>query len=271
VKPDGSDFAALAFGPTLSADGRYVTFSVLVPNTGPPLEQQLYRRDLLTGTTVSLGAGQRALMSQNGTVVAIVSEAGVTVGGTLLESGWPPSLPDVNRYGTYLAYVDRDGHVRRRNVNTGQDEIVSIGADGNTRHGYDPSISDDGTKVAFSSDEPDVVPGDTDDAADVFVRDTVRGVTMRVSLNFRNGNPFCTNHEQREEYFGYRLVHACGGTSADISGDGLWVAYFSMATNIVHEDFPLWGLGVSDAVYVRGPLSPWCKITGRLYLCGPGD
>src|SRR4029079_6515951 len=44
-----------------------------------------------------------------------------------------------------------------------------------------PSVSADGHLVAFASDATNLVPGDTNGATDVFVRDVTNGTTERVS------------------------------------------------------------------------------------------
>ena len=46
-----------------------------------------------------------------------------------------------------------------------------------------PAISSDGRFVAFASDASNLVPGDTNMATDVFVRDRRTGATTRVSVS----------------------------------------------------------------------------------------
>ena len=60
--------------------------------------------------------------------------------------------------------------------------VSSTGAQGND-HSLDPAISSDGRYVAFSSDASNLVPGDTNDSQDVFVRDRKLGTTRRVSVS----------------------------------------------------------------------------------------
>lgn len=80
------------------------------------------------------------------------------------------------------------------------------------------SISGDGRYVAFESDAANLVPGDTNGAADIFVRDTQLGVTTRVSVNSSGGQ-------------------ANGGSNySAISGDGRFIAFVSDATNLVSGD-----------------------------------
>src|SRR3990172_2224779 len=71
------------------------------------------------------------------------------------------------------------------NASASSTERVSVdgsGEGGDGLSGY-PSISADGRYVAFSSDATNLVPGDTNTATDVFVRDRQSGTTERVSVD----------------------------------------------------------------------------------------
>ena len=71
-----------------------------------------------------------------------------------------------------------------RNLRTSTTTRVSVGQN-NTETTWPTllrGISDDGTRVLFSSSAPNLVPGDTNNDADLFVRDTVTGTTTRVNL-----------------------------------------------------------------------------------------
>ncbi|ANB16238.1 PD40 domain-containing protein [Dokdonella koreensis] len=59
--------------------------------------------------------------------------------------------------------------------------VSTTGAQGNSQSRF-PVISGNGRYVAFASDASTLVPGDTNNATDVFVRDRVLGTTTRVSL-----------------------------------------------------------------------------------------
>jgi Tol biopolymer transport system component len=81
-----------------------------------------------------------------------------------------------------------------------------------------PSISADGRLVAFASDATNLVPGDTNGATDVFVRDLSTGATERVSVR-TNG------------------TEATGtSTYPVISADGSAVVFTSTAPNLVTGD-----------------------------------
>ena len=81
------------------------------------------------------------------------------------------------------------------------------------------AVSADGRFVAFESHASNLVPGDTNRASDIFVRDRRRGVTVRVNV-------------------GAGGVQGLGGESYDpsVSADGRFVAFDSLATNLVPGD-----------------------------------
>jgi len=92
------------------------------------------------------------------------------------------------------------------------------------------AISADGTIVAFASDADNLVPLDNNGDTDVFVHDSVTGVTTRVSVNY-----------QGEEVQG---DSACPSLSADAR----YVAFLSRAPNMVQggENFSVWEVYLRD-------------------------
>jgi Tol biopolymer transport system component len=81
-----------------------------------------------------------------------------------------------------------------------------------------PSISGNGRIVVFASGASDVVPGDTNSAKDVFVRDLRTGKTARVSLS--------SSGTQAN----------AGSQGASVSADGRFVVFESEASNLVGGD-----------------------------------
>src|SRR3954451_20360829 len=67
----------------------------------------------------------------------------------------------------------------------GTTELVSVNSKGVRGNGGGgaAAISGDGRFVAFTSNATNLVPGDTNDAQDVFVRDRQAGTTERVSVS----------------------------------------------------------------------------------------
>ncbi|MDQ1502031.1 MAG: hypothetical protein QOI86_5371 [Actinomycetota bacterium] len=153
-------------------------------------------------------AGQPAV-SDNGAVVAFVSDATNLV-------------PD-DHNGVSDVFVTQGGTIKRVSVTSLGPNFAE--ADGPSSA---PALSTDGRFVAFVSAADNLVPGDTNDALDVFVYDRQQSTVTRASV-------------------------AGDGTQADgdsrspsIDDTGAVVAFTSSATNLVPGD----GNGKSD-VYVR--------------------
>jgi len=150
--------------PAISANGRYIAFPSLASNLvagDTNGTNDVFVRDrvagvttrvsLATGGTQANGESQVPMISADGRYVAFQSGARNLVAG------------DTN--GLYDVFVrDRVSGVTTR---------VSV-ASGSTQakgHSFEPAISADGRYVAFGSWASNLVTGDTNSAADVFVRD----------------------------------------------------------------------------------------------------
>lgn len=105
--------------------------------------------------------------------------------------------------------------------------VTPSGALGNAG-AYESTISADGTMVAFMSYASDIVEGDSNNRADIFVRDLQANYTERMNVDPQG------NELQKQSGFPV------------ISGDGTQVAFNSSADNIVADDTN----GTSD-VFVR--------------------
>jgi len=107
-----------------------------------------------------------------------------------------------------------------RDLETGSTERVSVsstGVQGNDES-RDPSISADGRYVAYWSHATNLVPGDTNDYADVFVFDRQTAAVVRASVD--SGGAQATGHS----FF------------PALSADGRFVAFQSGASNLVAGD-----------------------------------
>jgi Tol biopolymer transport system component len=100
---------------------------------------------------------------------------------------------------------------------TSRVSVSTAGAQANG-HSLAAAISADGRYVAFYSSATNLVPGDTNGARDVFLRDTGTGKTTRVSVDSSgaqaNGDSFAPS----------------------ITADGRYVAFYSDASNLVAGD-----------------------------------
>ncbi len=93
---------------------------------------------------------------------------------------------------------------------------VSVASDGSEANSFSfvPSISADGRFVAFVSDASNLVPGDTNDRFDVFVRDTCVGAPLG-----------CTPSTLRASLASDGTQLPQGGTESSISGSGRFVSF----------------------------------------------
>jgi len=104
---------------------------------------------------------------------------------------------------------------------TGATTRASVDSAGNEAdmESYAPAISADGRYVAFHSYASNLVPGDTNDATDIFLHDMVTGTTTRVSV----------------DSYGYQ--GDSDSYDASISADGRYVAFDSDAETLIpYED-----------------------------------
>lgn len=211
ISTEGKEGASTSWMPSFSSDGRFVVFytnsDVLIPGDKNAVADILLRdRKEKTTTLISQGLnGQGA----NG------------------ESVSPVMTPD-GRYIAYSSFASNLVEGDNNNMSdiflydcaTGKKELVSVGSGGKqgNHSSYAPSVSDDGRYVAFYSYASDLVPGDKNNEPDVFVRDRVARKTERISFTTTGGEP--------------------RGMSVQpvISGDGRFVAFASLAWNIVPDD-----------------------------------
>lgn len=122
--------------------------------------------------------------------------------------------------------------------------LISVGHDGSepNGHSYEPSVSDDGKYVAFASDATNLVAGDANGVADIYIYNTATGQTSRVSPNV--GEP---NGASRRPF-----------VSTNVFGT-VDVAFTSAASNLVQGDTN----GVEDAFLVgSGGLIRLSEVNG---------
>lgn len=160
----------------ISADGRYVAFSSQATNLVPGDTNNttdLFVRDLVVHTTERVSRSTDGAEANAPSQFPSLSADGrFVVFGSLATNLVPGNTEEVS-----------DLYVRDRQTQT--TERVSVTSSG-ARIKFEPqapAISGNGRYVVFASDDPDVVPGDTNGAFDVFVRDLVTHTTERVSLS----------------------------------------------------------------------------------------
>jgi hypothetical protein len=139
-----------------------------------------------------------------------------------------PSISDDGRYAAFIStssnLVPDDSNgtndVFVRDLVAGTTELESVASDGTIGNSSSTGvgISADGRWVAFSSFANNLVPGDTNDAFDVFLHDRQTGTTQLISQN---------SDEQLGDQSSF---------SSNVSADGRFVVFYSNATNLIADD-----------------------------------
>jgi Tol biopolymer transport system component len=174
-------------------------------------------------------------------------------GGNANSSSSWPSVSSNGRFIAFASYASNlvandtnsTSDVFVRDVIAGTTRRVSVASNGEQANGpsFTPAISANGNVVAFQSYATNLVPGDTEGHADIFVHYLSTGVTRRVSVSARGTG---ANDDSSQPA---------------ISGDGSVVAFSSVATNLVPQ--PVNATGFCCDIFVRN------LLTGRTTLADP--
>lgn len=225
---DGEQADRDSFAPSVSADGMVVAFMSVANNLTPGFDFNgafdIFIRDRVAGTT------ELASADPDGEYVEASS-----------------GYPSVSADGRFVAFESNGplippiggSHVYVREVASGRMVIADHGLDGRPSDGVSvqPAVSARGRFVAFVSSAERLVPGDSNGANDVFVRDLALGRTIRASVPSSGG-------EGDRESGTFGLAAAPAGRA---------VAFVSSATNLVPADTN----GVFD-VFLRGSAAVLC-------------
>ena len=245
--------------PSISPDGGYVSFSSEAPTSLSINDvPEIYLRDVENdvthlvsqgdgfGTTPSSGYSENSSVSRDGDLVAFDSSHPLGEGTA----------------GAGIQTFVRD-------IGTGQTSLVSVAATGqNDDDAGRPSITPDGTRVAFAATDKNLVdPPEPDLDFDVFVRDLAANETFMVGPGQANPPEISANGEwvtwngysllpgdpaSQSAYVGevetgeIRRVSRGSGTApddpaeepafhGDLSADGSYVTFSSSAANLVKD------------------------------------
>lgn len=223
VSSSGDQANAASDYPSISTDGRFITFASSASNLTAGdtnghwdvfvVDRVTHTTSLVsrsTADTPSSGDSTASMISADGRFVAFLSTSydlapGIVGNGQLF-------LRDRDVDGNGI--LDEPGNVRTT--------VISVADDGSYAEWgcYSFSMTPDGRFVAFSTNASNLVPGDTNGSTDIFVRDLQAGHTWRASVasdgseaapSFTSGNPRLTP-------------------------DGRFVVFSSYAANLVPDD-----------------------------------
>jgi putative cell wall-binding protein/Tol biopolymer transport system component len=211
IATDGTQGNGMSCDPDISEGGRYVVFqseatSLVAGDTNGRTD--IFVRDVLGGTTSLVNRSVAGTQANGWSVDPVISANARYVAYT----SWAANLVAGDTNDVEDVFVS--------DLTSGTTERVSVDSGGTQANdgSYHAAISADGRYVMFSSFAGSLVPSDTNDADDVFVRDRLTGTTERVSVD-------------------------SSGTQADgssygesMSRDGRYVVLSSSATNLVAGD-----------------------------------
>lgn len=232
--PDGSPGNGSSTVAVISADGRHVVFTSSATNLAPggdPGITNVFLYDVASGTMELISRAPngdpanyysyRAWISGDGSRVSYRSGA-----SNLVSDDTKNSRDDIFLY----------------DAAAGTTTLISRTPDGGATDydSADPMISADGTRISYFSYATNLVPGDSNRAADVFVYDIATAKTTLIS-RARDGGP-----ANGESYY------------PTISGDGTLIAFSSIGTNLVRGD----DNGVAD-IFVHDTATASTQLVSR--------
>ena len=185
LAPDGSRPDRNSGCPSISGDGQRIAFASHATNLVPADGNQsidVFLHDRATGTTTRLSERAGGGDADNVSVGPRISRDGrfVAFESYALDLLWPAERPPVPR-----GDLEPRLQVYVRDVEAGRTELVSV-ASAHRLAGPDgvslmPSISDDGSRIAFRSEARNLGPLTNGESDNVFVRDRAAGRTWLAS------------------------------------------------------------------------------------------
>ncbi|MFJ4186498.1 TolB family protein [Kitasatospora sp. NPDC089509] len=195
--PDGAQADGDALSAAISGNGRYVTFSSYATNLVPGAAlgfEDVYVHDRWTGETTLVSVGEEPGQSQQGKF---------------------SDHPTISRDGRYIAFQSnrsdlapgtvtwQGANIYVHDLRTGENRLVSIGADGKEANGSSasPVISADGGSVAFVSKASNIIGADrpgalAPEAARRLTAESGQDSDERFGLGTPAGSPAGADHPQ---------------------------------------------------------------------------
>ena len=234
INKTGTAWANFSANPTaITPDGRYVLFSSTatdITENDTNSETDVFVRDMLTDTTRLISVATTGTSGNGSAADGAISDDGRYIFFASTSSNLT-TTPDTNTKADYFVRDTQAGTTTLISVNRAG---TAAGRNTQNPNGFFPSLvaTPDGRYIAFTSQADDLVDNDQNGSnEDVFVRDLRTSTTRLVSVALSG----------RSCNFGAR--------HPGISADGRYVAFESLATDLVNvQDFV--GGATSD-VFVR--------------------
>lgn len=197
--------------PSISADGSCVAFISSADNlvvNDLNAQEDVFVHDRTTGVTTRVSVDSLGVEADAWSSFPAISADSNVVAFHTAATNLVPN--DLNGNDDVFLHDRTSGITSRVSVD-------SLGTEGNGPS-QQPALSADGTFVTFSSGASNLVPSDTNNADDVFVRDRNTGTTTRVSVS--------SSGQQGVFY----------SNEPGVSPSGRYVSFTSLASNLVGGD-----------------------------------
>ena len=259
VSLQGTQATGTSGNPVISsADGRYVAFASEAPNLvigDTNGFSDIFVADTLSGVLTRIsGANATGGQANNPSFRPVISQTGRFIAFESTATNLTATTTAAGRSHIYLHDRDVSGSGTfdtPGNTSTVLVDTTPAGAEGDN-HSIQAALSADGSTIAWTSDASNLVSGDTNGVRDVFLRPragTGLGATRLVSVVNGTG------------------IQANGASQTpSLSSDGRWVAFASVATNLVAGDTN----GVSDIFVHDGASSVGAPVVTRVSVSKVG-
>lgn len=198
--------------PGVSSDGRYVVFASFANNlvsVDTNSSSDIFIRDTQTGTTTRVSVSTAGVQANGNSSEPVISADGRYVVFQSVATSLIGAGNDTNNRSDVFVHDTQTNTTTRVSVSDSEAQANSSSTL--------PDISDDGRYIAFKSSATNLVGAsvDTNSSSDIFIRDTQTGTTTRVSVDSSE-------------------AQAAGSSDVPrISGNGRYVAFISVATNLI--------------------------------------
>jgi uncharacterized repeat protein (TIGR01451 family) len=237
--------------PSISADGTKVAFQSRAANLDPAdtdTNSDIFVKDLATGAITLASTSDTGIKGSGGSFAPAITPDGTKVAFSSTSADLDPTDTDT----IFDIYV--------KDLTTGDMTLASISDTGLKSNGKSelPSISADGTKVAFQTGARNFDPADTDFKLDVYVKDLATG-----NLTLASTSDAGVKGDESSEL-------------AAISADGTKVAFQSFAHNLdpAYSDLGVFVKDLATGNIILANTSdagvPGCCVSGSPAISGDG-
>lgn len=211
ISSNGNEANSDCYNPSISGDGRYITFNSYANNlvlNDNNYYSDVFLHDRYLHTTIRISNSDTEEEVNGDSLAASISSDGRYV--VFMSYATNLVLNDTNTFNDIFIYNISSGTTKRVSV-------TSTGGETNS-NSFNPGISSDGRFVVFTSDANNLVANDTNGWLDIFVKDLKLNLITRISVS-----------NSGEEGNGDSI-------QPSISGDGTCIAFTSYADNLSPND-----------------------------------